>query len=514
MPVKRLMSWDKQRKRWYKKYRREDGAGLKIYTWNPEEGNYPRTKEDSLLAANCWWEAKQRDIDAKLAARAVPPPNPVSLTVATLVDRAGGVDQLRRDVAELEAKRRLLDLLERSATGEAELWAGDVAGPLGQPIRMTVSGPDARTAYDAARLGQPLRGVDEALTTVEGLDWPAHALDDGERADRLADIGSRLAGSVVAADRTVKTNVEAWVETTRLSAQAGAMSLGRWDRYARDIRAFSTWAGEDKDVSVINAALLEKFWMHLQTEMNAERTAPATARHALMTLKQFIGWAAGRDVIPLPKNIRERRLSIHVPEEEVESFEAAEVKAILKAAKEYSERTYLFVLMMVNCGMYPNDISSLRFDQWDREAGTITRFRSKTKKAHAKAKRKKVTWRLWPETQEMLVKYAAASGDRVLVNERGQPLVAEKVEGQQYRHYNCIANCVKKLKDVVKVRLPLKCFRKTSASLLESDGSPEKGWGRYFLAQASADVAERSYIRPDQNPFFRALAWLRSQYLD
>ena len=93
-----------------------------------------------------------------------------------------------------------------------------------------------------------------------------------------------------------------------------------------------------------------------------------------MTAKQFISRLAELRLIPLPGNIRSRRLRFnHSAPAKIETFTVEEVRQMLAAAQGLSERTKLYLLLMLNCGMYQNDIAELRNDEIDWKAGTIAR---------------------------------------------------------------------------------------------------------------------------------------------
>ena len=99
-------------------------------------------------------------------------------------------------------------------------------------------------------------------------------------------------------------------------------------------------------------------------------------------------------LIPLPGNIRSRRFRFnHSAPAKIETFTVEEVRAILERATLH-ERTKLYLLLMLNCGMYQNDIAELRADEVNWKKGTLTRARSKTRESDGPV----VTYRLWPET--------------------------------------------------------------------------------------------------------------------
>ncbi len=90
-------------------------------------------------------------------------------------------------------------------------------------------------------------------------------------------------------------------------------------------------------------------------------TPPPSPTKLLMTAKQFIGRLAEMKLIPLPGNIRSRRFRFnHSVAARIETFTVEEVRELLASCDGFSERTKLYLLLMLNCGMYQNDIAELR----------------------------------------------------------------------------------------------------------------------------------------------------------
>lgn len=164
---------------------------------------------------------------------------------------------------------------------------------------------------------------------------------------------------------------------------------------------------------------------------------------------------------------------------------------------------------MINAGMYQSDISELRRDEMDWKAGTIRRARSKTRGRGGP----EVTYKLWPETLALLKKLRS-DGERVLTTEKGKPLVDSWIEGaDRVRRYDTVTSAWNRLaKKTGPLRLPMKHFRKTSATVL-SRHPQFKYFVPYFLAHSPKGPAERSYITPNDAEFFEALEWLRGQIL-
>lgn len=194
------------------------------------------------------------------------------------------------------------------------------------------------------------------------------------------------------------------------------MSEGRYDAYCRNIGHFIVWIGEDTTIDVIDEAKLEGFFNHLSMQIGTGKSSPSYAHTLMMTAKQFISRLAEMKLIALPGNIRSRRFRFnHSAPAKIETFRLEEVRTLLAGCDGFSEKTKLYLLLMLNCGMYQNDIAELRSEELDWKKGTVTRARSKTRERHGPV----VTYKLWPETFALLKKYRA-KGELALTTERRQ----------------------------------------------------------------------------------------------
>jgi integrase len=313
-------------------------------------------------------------------------------------------------------------------------------------------------------------------------------------------------------ERTVKHQVVSWKRLLRGVCQSGQMSEGRYDAYCRNIAVFMDWIGEQSSIDAINEAKLEEFFNHLAQQVVARNYAPSYAHTLLMTAKQFISHLAELKLIPLPANVRSRRFRFnHTAPIKIETFTVAEVRQMLTAAEELSERTKLYLLLMLNCGMYQNDIAELRNEEVNWQIGTITRARSKTRERHGQV----VTYKLWPETFSLLRKYRNR-GDLALTNEEGKPLVRYWLDEEgKLKRYDCVHAAWSKLPPRLglnRMRLALKHLRKTASTTL-GQHPQYKFYANHFLADSPRNIADRSYVVPSQDEFFSALDWLRGQLL-
>lgn len=199
-----LMSWIKGRHCWYKKYQGQ------LYQISCRQLNCPSTKEQSVLAANNWWERKQAEIDA--------------------------AEQAARDTPEVVAERLTLDTLNSLDADE-------------------------------------LRALILKGGTASGLLVLKSAVEDGLKLNSSFCLSGHVQAeaSVVSApvpqDRNLKAQSGQWLEALRLSAQQGLIHEGRWDSYRRHAKIFCRWLGEDKPVEAVTAAKLDEYWAWLSFQI-------------------------------------------------------------------------------------------------------------------------------------------------------------------------------------------------------------------------------------------------------
>ena len=290
------------------------------------------------------------------------------------------------------------------------------------------------------------------------------------------------------------------------------MSEGRFDGYCRNIGKFTAWIGPEAAIDAIDEAKLEGFFNHLSLQIGAQKYSAGYAHTLMMTAKQFISRLAELRLIPLPGNIRSRRFRFnHSAPAKIEIFSIEEVRKLLAACEGFSERTKLYILLMLNCGMYQNDIAELHRDEVNWTKGTVARARSKTRERKGPV----VTYRLWPETLYLLRKHRAKEGNLVLTTDEGNPLVRYWLEEGDCRRYDVIHSAWTRLAGklgVRKIRLGMKHLRKTSASLL-AQHPQYKFYANHFLADSPRTVADRHYVTPSDEEFFLAMEWLRGQVL-
>ncbi len=198
-------------------------------------------------------------------------------------------------------------------------------------------------------------------------------------------------------------------------------------------------------------------------------------------------------------------ISISTPKAVV--FTNVEVRKLLKAA---SDRTKLYILLMLNCGMTQKDVSDLKFEEVDWKAGRITRKRSKT---FDQENVPTVSYLLWAETLRLLEQEQSSEGSgRVLRNANGSELCTEMLgEAGKYKKSDNVKNAFDRLCKKTGIKKPLKSLKKTSASLLR-DNERFQGLEGLFLGHAPQSMSDKHYTLVPGKLLDQAILWLESQY--
>jgi integrase len=225
-------------------------------------------------------------------------------------------------------------------------------------------------------------------------------------------------------------------------------------------------------------------------------------------------------VIPIPINLDSREFGFRVGRTRVKTFTDDEVKLLLENA---TERTQLYLLLMLNCGFTQGDVAELAIQQIDLRKKQIGHKRFKTEDENAVPV---VVFPLWARTAELLEKHLNRKHDSA-VNRHGDPLALVSSDGKPLlrKSYNAkgqltkadavrsaFNRVVRNLKNEgTTIEGTLKHLRKTSASKLETHDVFGRYTG-YFLGHAPQSVANRHYVVPDQKQFNAAVTWLGEQF--
>jgi integrase len=404
---------------------------------------------------------------------------------------------------------------------------------------------DGQQEADAERLSEATRQQSGAVHAIKELELHERAAagefsDDGEpgnpihphTADRIMGEARRLGVADLVADRvsaitaggeagSLTTLIEQFVAMHQRRHEVGDLSAGRFDTLRRDALHFGSWADANGiTAEKIGAAAVEDYHGSIMGEVASGAISRAYARTRWVAFRMLIEWGWEREAWGLPRNLKARRFAINVPATKVATYPIDDLREVLDAA---ADRTQLYLLLMVNCGMYQSDISDLRPDEVTlSRSPRITRKRSKTADQENTPE---VGYPLWPETAKLLKAHRCDDADRWLVNDAGEPLRADIIDDDgKLRRRDAIRSAVRRTYQKVNAqrkrddrpKMPthdLKLLRKLGADTITQN--PKFG-GRIadlYLGHSPRSMREKHYAGPEQAKLDEAVAWL-GQSLD
>jgi integrase len=511
-----VLNWHADRSRlgggrWEKMYKG------RVFYYSAVDGKSDRLGHERALEAFARWKTDQ---DTKRAAD-----KPYATAYASAIKmRVEMLNWLRLEPARLATEQQLQALYDR-LTGEVKRLQSNfakVSPPAINQVAEVEIDPDALWDF-------PLVG----MTATEATEWlgQLECLRAYQRWTSSPDNKG-----------TVKAKCDEYVLGKRTLVQSGQIKVGTYKAIANRIPHFARFAG-DMDASRIDEKILSAFRDDVLRRI-ANGMKPQYGKNIVDAAKAFVRQLWRQRVLEhFPRNLDD--LTIRLEHTAIKTFDAGEIKTIFEAA---SERTRLYLLLMLNCGFYQSDIAALKRSEFDEGGRRITRKRSKT--GHLSINVPLVSWRLWDETHRLLVKFGqvAPHSDRakgphagkvqsvprsgtdqansnsnhgpnangsgcLLLNENGRPVYrrALRTDGD-------VADCdnIKSAYERVCRKLdikpkPLMLLRKTAASKLEEHDT----YGRFaqlFLGQAPQALAERRYARPSPEQFDKAVQWLGEQF--
>jgi len=261
-------------------------------------------------------------------------------------------------------------------------------------------------------------------------------------------------------DDTLHTHVEEYISQKEQQVEVGQLSAGRAYAIRLHLSYFRDWLGRDMGVAEIDGSALLKYQSHLLSNLKVKEWSRTTAQHYLKTVKAFVRWLWQIEAIPtLPRVLdgKSGPLNIGSNTPAVVVYTCDEVTRLLKAA---SDRTRLYILLMLNCGMTQKDISDLTVEEVDWEQGRITRKRSKTSQFENVPT---VSYLLWSETFRLLrQERSPVSSGRLLENANGSAICTEQIGSDgKFKKTDNVKNAFDRLRKKEDIKKPLKSFKKT-----------------------------------------------------
>ena len=468
MPAKTELTWEQATHRWKKIY------NGRAYTVSCKALGVPSTKMESYQAANEWWATRKAEIDGYR------PPHPHAEQIDLLSGRlAWAVAHGRVEIA--EGLRGEVAKLEADADGTlipsrppAPVDLSGLATPAGEKLHqfMSVASPHAELF----------------ATTVDDAIWNARF--------------ERTGISVGVREQTIEAQVERFLALERVRTESNQLSVSEFDSIRRCLHAFRDHVGRANSVISLDADQLEGWWSHLMMQP----ISVEYKKKRLRVAKAFIGWLAEKGINAAPPNLHSRR---HRFGGGIKSIPTIPVEQVVRLITSAPGQLKLHLLLMLNTGMTQVDISDLRPGEvvWDQ--GRIIRKRSKTV-AHEHVPT--VEYPLWPTTWHLFKKFGRHDGEHALLTESGRPWLRDNLRPDGNRSkVDAIKSNYVHLQRKTGSAHPLKLFRKTSATVIES----HEHYGRYvghFLGHAPRSLADRHYAAPSRDLFDRIIGWLGQVY--
>lgn len=288
--------------------------------------------------------------------------------------------------------------------------------------------------------------------------------------------------------------------------ELGQLSMARYDNQQRYLKRLIEFLGPTSPLTRLNSPSLSSYRDQVLNELAANRLSSSSARDRLQAAKQLVEWAYHRGALEdLPRCLA-KGYSIAVTTTEPKAFSREEVEKLYSNA---TDRQRLYLLLGINCAFTSADLGDLEKSEIDFKEGTITRKRSKTKRATGAPV---VVYRLWEETRSLLRQELAQTGELALVTANGKPLVQEtwRTDGSVRKNDTTHSAWVR-LQQASGIEKPHKLLRKTGATLLNQ----HEGFARFvslYLAHSPRGMAEQHYAQADQAGFQKSLEWLREQF--
>ncbi len=456
MPPKCLMSWEGHPGyRWVKMFRG------KRYRVNCDELNVPRSKQESRQAANEWWRKTLLTLQTKLVVDEEQAQFLADLSVK--IDYAANNDpELLSELKKLEqqAKEARPDMLplENEKQIDARVAASRLYG---------VEVPDD---LDPIVL-QSLFG--------SGHIWP----------ERLAKHRK------TETNKTVGYQLEKFLEEMR--TQQKPKTHLELSAYLKRTLGTAIWAAETSVESVDEQTVARHYQWLIQ-----QKFSPGRHNKVLGFFRRFVEWLVVHALVTkLPLNLK---LKQH------------RKKPVYKAVQTYDNvRPTIDALPMpyrlwaplgVNTGMTNSDLGQTTWKQIDTKRWTLTRRRAKT---GDNPQTPTVCYELWPETIEALKQLPNQDG-LLFRTEKGTPMYSTF-----YRDNGSVG-----VKDLFgtywqrnfdpKPAIPLSKFRSIGTTMLRRH-ELFRQYGDYFLGHTPNTIIDQNYGAEPDNPFFKALRFIRKQ---
>lgn len=295
---------------------------------------------------------------------------------------------------------------------------------------------------------------------------------------------------------TVGQALDQWYALLEVNAMP--TTLVRLSLFVRDCKALGSPAvlSADQPVTVIDEGLVEKVFHHV----DAVKRKPASKVRYFGMFKSFVGYCVEIGLIPLPKNLRSKRLTWPVT---ITTKTIPDWDVVREFLNGLPDRLRLYALLAMNTGMNNTDIAHLTERQIDFKRATLRRKRVKTA---GWDRVPTVLYRLWSETARLLKQEMTPGGEFALFDRFGKPLyVTSKMDGGKV--YDKIKSQWRDTLGRSSDRpFTLKDFRDFGSLLLQN--SKYRSYRVSWLGQTPKEVHETNYS--GEEDVTEACKWMES----
>lgn len=322
----------------------------------------------------------------------------------------------------------------------------------------------------------------------------SEALEMDEEAREAAKLGHKITQIEQTADAL---GIEPKEAAERLAPPTSASIPDILDKYYEyqesryklgEIKAKTLYDREQKTQRIkqdaTNEAITESILSNLNLALRSHNYASSTLGGALRYLVSAIKWAwRNRLIDNMPRNLTDLSVTIRYSSPDPMSIE--ELKRIIQASKDGSNRTRLYLLLAMNCGYGYADISALKKEHYSD--GRLIRPRSKTGVI--------TNHLLWAETKKLLDKYKDRSNSELLLtNSDGKALVRSE------KKCNAIHQALQRWQRRTQVApvladIPSYRFYNLRSSVAQAiTDIKDKSVAQTFLGHAASDIADKHYL--------------------
>lgn len=441
------------------------------------------TKAASLNAANEWFRNRRAEIDGI-------PPTALLDADSTRILEIGDVVTLDATVRAGKQAADVLAIME--AAQFAKLQAKDITPTA-----------DGYATVPIVMPSQTRRDLEEGHQIAPAI------IQSVLQGRSIGSATNKLSKVKTTPERTVGANFDRFISIERDRLNSGDLGASRFALNMTSLGYFKDWLGEESDVAIID----EIKWLDWKNFVNNHAEWRTTShRNRIITLAQnFTTFLWELRLIELPRNLKSKKISEKrariKARREIKTVDVGTVRKFFDAA---TGQTRLHLLLMLNCGFSAKDISDLADSEIDWRKGIIERGRSKTRHLEGQPV---VRWKLWRRTLKLLREYR--SGDSIVLKTKsgGQWITEEIGEDDKLKRSDLVASNFKYLVAKVKATgVSPKQFRATPATVLATH--PQyKFYCQHFLAHSGQTIADKHYVRPSEDEFFEAIAWLETAIL-